>query len=77
MSSMESMEASDAQVGSLRANLLDAVQQKRQVLGEVSSSTEIVKGDADQTGEVRYGMAWYGMDAMMRWCGVRLRMFHP
>ncbi|CAM9200978.1 unnamed protein product [Ascophyllum nodosum] len=46
LSSVESMEASDAQVASLRTKLLDAVRQKRQVLGE-ASSTEIVAGGAD------------------------------
>ena len=43
------MEASDAQVASLRTKLLDAVRQKRQVLGE-ASSTEIVAGGADGGG---------------------------
>ena len=47
LSSVESMEASDAQVGSLRARLLDSVEQKREILGEVSSSTEIVRDGAD------------------------------
>lgn len=36
------MEESDAQVASLREKLLDSVQQKRVVLGEVSA-TEIVQ----------------------------------
>ncbi|CAM9890564.1 unnamed protein product [Pylaiella littoralis] len=44
LSSVESMEASDAQVGSLRTRLLDSVVQKREVLGEASSSTELVLG---------------------------------
>ena len=42
LSSVESMEASDAQVGSLRTRLLDSVAQKREVLGE-ESSTQLVR----------------------------------
>lgn len=38
------MEASDAQVGSLRTRLLDSVAEKREVLGE-ASSTELVRSD--------------------------------
>eukprot|EP00752_Nemacystus_decipiens_P012767 g11307.t1 len=44
LSSAESMEASDAQVGSLRTRLLDSVAQKREVLGE-APSTELVRSD--------------------------------
>ncbi|CAM9245517.1 unnamed protein product [Ectocarpus sp. 12 AP-2014] len=43
VSSAESMEASDAQVGLLRTRLLDSVQQKKEVLGEVSKA-ELVAG---------------------------------
>eukprot|EP00904_Undaria_pinnatifida_P010535 jgi/Undpi1/6611/HiC_scaffold_20.g09090.m1 len=47
LSSVEDMEASDAQVASLRTRLLDSVEQKKEVLGEVSSTTEIVRDGAD------------------------------
>ena len=47
---MEDMEASDAQVASLRTRLLDSVEQKKEVLGEVSSTTEIVRDGADGAG---------------------------
>lgn len=45
LSSVESMEASDAQVGALRTRLLDSVVQKREVLGE-ASTTELVQSDS-------------------------------
>ncbi|CAM9672391.1 unnamed protein product [Scytosiphon promiscuus] len=48
LSSVESMEASDAQVGALRTRLLDSVVQKREVLGE-ASSTELVQSDSGAT----------------------------
>lgn len=53
LSSVESMEASDAQVGSLRTRLLDSVAQKREVLGE-ASSTELVQSDGG--GECQSGL---------------------
>lgn len=37
------MEASDAQVASLRAKLLDSVQQRRAVLGQSTSSIELAQ----------------------------------
>ena len=49
LASAESMEASDAQVGSLRTRLLDSVAQKREVLGE-AASTELVPSDGGRGG---------------------------
>lgn len=52
LSSVEGMEASDAQVASLRAKLLDSVQQKRAVLGQ-GPPTELVRAGEGGSGARR------------------------
>ncbi|CAM9900293.1 unnamed protein product, partial [Hapterophycus canaliculatus] len=56
LSSVESMEASDAQVGALRTRLLDSVVQKREVLGE-ASKTELVQSDGGATRKMTTAVA--------------------